>query len=96
MIKEISPWNPITQIAPTVFVLVVAILREGYEDFLRYRNDQYQNEQPVEKITSTGDITYITSKEIQVGDVLLIKDCQELPCDLLLIESSDKGSTEKI
>lgn len=94
-IKEISPWNPITQIVPTVFVLIVAILREGYEDYLRYRADKHTNEKPVGKITSTGLCSEIRSSKIKCGDFLLIRDGQELPCDLVLFTSSDMGTASK-
>ena len=32
----ISPWGPVTMVVPTVFVLVLAVLREGLEDYSRY------------------------------------------------------------
>ena len=28
-----SPWEPVTQITPTVTVIIVSIMREAYEDF---------------------------------------------------------------
>lgn len=37
---SIAPWEPIAQVFPTIFVLVVAIVREAYEDFLRYKADR--------------------------------------------------------
>ena len=42
-IPGISPWSPVTQITPTVFVLMVAVVREGVEDYLRYRADRHTN-----------------------------------------------------
>lgn len=38
-IPSISPVNPITAINPFVFVLVVSMIREGYEDYQRYKSD---------------------------------------------------------
>ena len=39
----ISPWGPVTMVAPTVFVLVLAVLREGIEDYSRYKSDKQSN-----------------------------------------------------
>jgi len=51
-ITGISPWDPIT---PTVFVLFVAIIREGFEDYMRYKSDLNTNEHKVWKITKEGE-----------------------------------------
>ena len=40
---SIAPWEPIAQVFPTIFVLVVALIREAYEDFLRWRADRETN-----------------------------------------------------
>ena len=42
-IPGIIPWSPVTQITPTVFVLMVAVMRKGVEDYLRYRADRHTN-----------------------------------------------------
>ena len=38
-ISIISPLNPITAINPMVFVLTLSMLREGFEDYSRYKSD---------------------------------------------------------
>ena len=39
-IPAISPLNPYTAIMPLVFVLAVSIIREGIEDYNRYKSDK--------------------------------------------------------
>jgi len=39
-IKAISPLNPLTAILPLIFVLSVSMLREGFEDYGRYKSDK--------------------------------------------------------
>ena len=39
-IPTISPLNPISAIAPFVFVIAVSMTREGYEDCKRHRSDK--------------------------------------------------------
>lgn len=38
-ISIISPLHPLTAINPLVFVLVVSMMREGFEDYERYKSD---------------------------------------------------------
>ena len=51
-IPIISPLNPITSIAPLIFVLILSMVREGIEDFRRYLEDKKQNSQPVSVLPS--------------------------------------------
>ena len=39
----ISPYAPITSIAPVVFVVMVGVVREGVEDYYRYLSDRENN-----------------------------------------------------
>lgn len=39
-IPIVSPLHPITAVVPMVFVLTVSMIREGVEDFFRYRDDE--------------------------------------------------------
>lgn len=39
-IAIISPLSPITAILPLVFVVAVSMIREGVEDYIRYRSDK--------------------------------------------------------
>ena len=42
-IPLISPLNAASAITPLVFVVGLSMLREGYEDYKRYRSDQKDN-----------------------------------------------------
>mmetsp|Transcript_1037 Transcript_1037/g.927 ORF Transcript_1037/g.927 Transcript_1037/m.927 type:complete len:102 (-) Transcript_1037:3383-3688(-) len=46
---EISPLGPVSSILPLVFVLTTAIIREGIEDFARFKNDKITNNRKVSK-----------------------------------------------
>ena len=39
-IKIISPLDLLTAINPMVFVLTLSMIREGFEDFQRYKSDK--------------------------------------------------------
>ena len=75
LIPAISPWTPASQIVPTALVLIISLVREGFEDLLRFRNDRKINSQYFEKINpDTGKTDKIRSSDIKVGDVLVIHD----------------------
>lgn len=42
-IPAVSPLNPYTAVMPMLFVLTISMVREGYEDYQRYKSDQEQN-----------------------------------------------------
>lgn len=106
-IPIVSPLHPLTAINPLVFVLTVSMIREGYEDYRRYKSDKSkflsgpnlisfcpiaQNSQQV-KVLRKGYSKFrkITSAELEVGDLVLSKDGETFPADLALLTSSNDG-----
>ena len=49
-IPAVSAMNPITAILPLIFVLGVSMLREGLEDYQRYKSDVSTNRKSVKFI----------------------------------------------
>lgn len=45
-----SPVNPATSSLPLVFVITVTAIKQGYEDWLRHRNDNEVNKRLVEVV----------------------------------------------
>lgn len=83
-----APVSPLTSVAPLVFVISVTAVKQAYEDFLRYRTDKIVNESLVAVIRD-GVETNIMCKSIRQGDLVIVpRDC-DVPCDLVLIKSSD-------
>lgn len=80
-----------TQIMPTVFVLLIAVFREGVEDYNRHKSDSVTNSRQVRRVhtdgSGLGKIEIITSAEVQAGDTLMIMDEEEFPADMVLIKS---------
>ncbi len=87
-IPSISPLNSITAILPLVFVLCVSMLRELIEDISRYKYDKINNNRTI-TIFKEGDFIEDISENIQIGDIILIDENNEFPCDLILLDSSN-------
>jgi len=81
---------------PLGFVLSVTIIREAWDDILRWKRDRQINSQHYETIVSEGDsvkIKTVPSWSIKVGDVLVLHAGQRIPADVVLLRTSDpKGS----
>lgn len=82
--------SPLTSLIPLVFVIAVTAAKQGYEDFLRYRADNMVNKSLVTVIRD-GIETEILCENINPGDLVRIpRDC-DVPCDLVLLKSSNSG-----
>ena len=63
------------------------MLREGLEDYQRYKSDVKTNSQRV-KFVKKGTMQIGQSKDVKVGDLLLINENEEFPADMILVASS--------
>ncbi len=84
-----SPVSPITSIAPLAFVVVVTMIKQGYEDWLRHKADNLFNNRPV-KVIRDGVIELIKSKNVKVGDIVKLEGEEQVPTDIVLLGSSDE------
>ena len=86
-IPAISPLSASTAIVPIAFVISVSILREGFEDYNRHQYDNQLNSEPV--ITYKGNRWLkSTSGELLVGELVIVKQNDPFPADLILLDSS--------
>ncbi|KRK06441.1 phospholipid-transporting ATPase IF isoform X4 [Drosophila yakuba] len=83
-----SPVSPMTSLLPLVFVIAVTAAKQGYEDILRYRTDNVVNSSPVTVIRD-GKEAIIKSQDVIPGELIVVeRDC-DVPCDLVLLRSTD-------
>lgn len=87
-ISIISPLNPFSAIAPFVFVVALSILREFLEDLTRHRSDREANARKCIILEETGEVE-TEWKKVRVGDIVMTKDSDFFPADLLVIASSN-------
>ncbi|OMJ89990.1 hypothetical protein SteCoe_7779 [Stentor coeruleus] len=94
-IPQISPLQPFTAIAPLVFVLGVSMIREGIEDYLRYKSDKEINSSPT-MIYKKGRFQQVCFEDIKVGDVVFVVKNQVFPCDIVMLSNSNENGTAYI
>jgi phospholipid-translocating P-type ATPase (flippase) len=89
LIPSISSITPLTAIAPLIFVLLVSMVREGIEDFYRYKSDRAANGTKVKYFSEDNTFEDCTSKDLKVGDIVLINGDDTFPADIILLKSSN-------
>eukprot|EP00756_Hemistasia_phaeocysticola_P025325 Hpha_TRINITY_DN15999_c1_g7::TRINITY_DN15999_c1_g7_i1::g.71272::m.71272/K14802/DRS2, ATP8A; phospholipid-transporting ATPase len=101
LVPGVSPINPITAILPLIFVLGVAMIKDGYEDVQRHKDDNKWNSAPglsakdskhAGGVVRDGKVcTPVTSRDIQVGDIVKMVRGETVRADTLLLSSSDEA-----
>ena len=97
MISFMQTWRAITitagkavQAAPLLFVMFVSMVKDGYEDRQRHKQDAEENNQKATKWNKIANkFEEVPWANIRVGDILMVKSDQPMPCDILLSKTSD-------
>lgn len=84
-----SPISPVTSILPLSIVILVTACKQGFEDYNRYLNDKRENRTFVTVIRNKC-IQNIYRENIVVGDLVKINREEDIPCDLLLLYSTEE------
>jgi phospholipid-translocating ATPase len=95
LFSELTPVNPLTTWGPLIFAFTLTAVKEGYDDYLRYKSDKIANERQC-VVIQKGEKKNIPSNAICVGDIVYLRNDTEIPCDLVLLGSSDDTGTSYI
>ena len=81
-----------TYLAPLAFVLTITLVKEGFDDFLRYRRDKDINRKRYTKVAQDGSEVEITSERIRVGDIIKVNQNQRIPADMVMVYTTEEFS----
>ncbi|XP_054421849.1 phospholipid-transporting ATPase IH isoform X2 [Pteronotus mesoamericanus] len=87
-----TPTSPVTSGLPLFFVITVTAIKQGYEDWLRHKADNAMNQCPVHFIQH-GKLVRKQSRKLRVGDIVMVKEDETFPCDLIFLSSSRGDGT---
>ncbi|KAG0450486.1 hypothetical protein HPP92_026715 [Vanilla planifolia] len=76
-------------ILPLAFVLFVTAVKDAYEDYRRHRSDRVENNRTSLILSDHGDFLPKRWKDIRVGEIIKIQSNESLPCDIVLLSTSD-------
>ncbi len=90
-----SPLTIFVIVYPLVDMIVVAIVKNGIDDFVRYLRDRRINHLSYYVLEHFPDLQYSKwaakkAKDIRCGDIILLRENASAPCDLLLLGSSNE------
>lgn len=94
LIPGVSPVSPATAVLPLVFVVGVALIKDGFEDHARHRADARANSIPAHVVRKDPNapkgysLVDIESKDVHVGDIIEIRLGEEIRADVILLSSS--------
>ncbi|XP_070236817.1 phospholipid-transporting ATPase IH isoform X2 [Bos mutus] len=87
-----TPTSPVTSGLPLFFVITVTAIKQGYEDWLRHKADNAMNQCPVHFVQH-GRLVRKQSRKLRVGDIVMVKEDETFPCDLIFLSSSRADGT---
>ncbi|ORC90848.1 phospholipid-translocating P-type ATPase (flippase) [Trypanosoma theileri] len=90
-ISVIAPVSPLSTILPLAFAFSLTALKEGYDDIKRHRQDAlYNNKKRHVLNPHTMSWQLRRNYTIRVGDVILLEENEELPCDVVVVAASSQ------
>ncbi|VDL26992.1 unnamed protein product [Hymenolepis diminuta] len=89
-----TPINPVTTIAPLVTVIGISMAKDAIDDIKRHRVDNTFNRIQFMVLThdskdNTSSFVQRNSQDIHCGDIVICYDNSSLPCDMLILASSN-------
>nr|GMC91068.1 phospholipid-transporting ATPase 1 [Ipomoea batatas]GME19694.1 phospholipid-transporting ATPase 1 [Ipomoea batatas] len=75
-------------ILPLALVLFVSAVKDAYEDYRRHRSDTIENNR-LAAVLSNGHFQQKKWKDIRVGEIIKISSSETIPCDMVLLSTSD-------
>ncbi|KAH9607425.1 hypothetical protein KSS87_007515 [Heliosperma pusillum] len=85
---SVSPFTPVSMIAPLTIVVGLTMAKEAVEDWRRFIQDMKVNNRKVTVHKGDGVFGDRTWQKLCVGDVVKVKKDEFFPADLLLLSSS--------
>jgi phospholipid-transporting ATPase len=83
----VSPFDPWGSTIALSFVLAVSAVKALWEDSKRHRDDWATNARPTRVMCGDGAFRQVPWRRVRVGDIVMARDDEELPADLLLLFS---------
>ncbi|CAI0385422.1 unnamed protein product [Linum tenue] len=84
----ITPVNPASTWGPLIFIFAVSASKEAWDDYNRFLSDKKANEKEV-WIVKHGLKKPSRAQDVRVGDIVWLRENDEVPCDLVVLGTSD-------
>ncbi|XP_065034892.1 phospholipid-transporting ATPase 1-like [Musa acuminata AAA Group] len=88
-IPQLGVFTPAASVLPLAFVLGVTAVKDAYEDWRRHLSDRTENSRTAQVLVAGGEFRPKRWKDIVVGEVVKVAADETLPCDMVLLATSD-------
>lgn len=88
---DFSPVSPVASLTPLLIVFVSSAIKDVTEDLKRQKADAQVNGKPIElyrRVNAKVERLTVKWRDVQVGDIVLMKDGDEASSDLLILSTS--------
>ncbi|CAL5381428.1 unnamed protein product [Camellia sinensis] len=90
-LPQLAVFGRTASILPLAFVLLVTAVKDAYEDYRRHRSGRIENNR-LATVLVNDQFQEKKWKDIQVGEIIKIVANQTIPCDMVLLSTSDPTS----
>ncbi|PNT77491.1 hypothetical protein BRADI_1g63660v3, partial [Brachypodium distachyon] len=89
-VPQLGVFSPAASVMPLAIVLSVTAVKDAYEDWRRHRSDKKENNRTA-CVLDPADGVFRPKrwKEMQAGDVVRVVADETMPCDMVLLSTSD-------
>ncbi|OAY73027.1 Phospholipid-transporting ATPase 1 [Ananas comosus] len=87
-VPQLGVFSPVASVLPLAFVLGVTAVKDAYEDWRRHRSDRAENAR-IAHVFSDGEFAPKPWREVQVGELVRVAANETLPCDMVVLSTSD-------
>ncbi|EER17682.1 hypothetical protein Pmar_PMAR023603 [Perkinsus marinus ATCC 50983] len=87
-VPDVGSLNPFASVAPLIFVLIVSVGREFIEEYQAYLRDKETNRGRCHVVVQGGRVVSRQWSDIYPGEIVLVKEWDQLPADVVLLLSS--------
>lgn len=87
-----SPLSAWSTLGPLAIVLLITMAKEGAEDYKRHKSDDEVNNRTCPAITADGSEADVLWHKLRVGQIIRVTNKQEVPADLILLQTSEPKS----
>ncbi len=91
-IPSIQTNSPAATLVPLGFVISLGILKELIAEVKRYKEDKAVNAVPVTRLGPTGVWEITTLAEVRVGDIIQVRDHEQIPADCVLLKTENPSN----
>lgn len=87
-LPQLAVFGREASILPLAFVLLVTAVKDAYEDWRRHRSDKIENNRNASVLVN-DQFQLKRWKDIRVGEIIKVHANETLPCDMVLLSTSD-------